>query len=425
MGKVYVLGVGLVSALGSDSDSNWTRLLGGVSGLAEASNFDASSLDSRIVGEVADLQVMDHYPDRRTVRNATVNDQLAIVAGGEAVRDAGLDLDALDLDRCGLFLASSKEVSDPQKVMDIVLTARNPDGTADVAVMGANGQSMYPLFYVEGLQAASLFYLSKMLGFRGPNTYFAGTAESGLIALGQARQSILHGDASLCLAGGFDDGASWWSASRMALTGQLSTNNDDPASAVRPFDESRDGFALADGAALLLLGSADSATACTGSPYGVLSGFASGLSLSSDSDSVASALELGISRALEDAEVAADEVDLIVAHGDATDRDDVEAAAIDAVFGDLKPAVTAIKQSYGHTVGGAGAANLAVAALCVREQQVPPIQNLRNPFGVASKLDLVTEHRPQLRIRNAVAIGLGDGGEFAVGVVSNIDVGRG
>ena len=193
MRRVAVTGIGLVSALGVGTEETWNGLVEGRSGIGPIESYDASSLQTRLAAEVSDFEP-EQFANRKTLRSMTRNDQLALAGATLAIQDSGFEFGE-DGSRNALFVGSNKEISNPMHILEGSLVARNDDGTVDLKRLGANASSaFYPLFYVEGLQAASLFYVSQTFGLMGANTYFAGTAEAGAAAIGRGFRSVRRGE---------------------------------------------------------------------------------------------------------------------------------------------------------------------------------------------------------------------------------------
>ncbi|MFE3059464.1 beta-ketoacyl-[acyl-carrier-protein] synthase family protein [Nocardia sp. NPDC059239] len=411
MKRVVITGIGLVTGLGVGTAETWKALLDGRSAVGDLRGFDAGSLRSRLGAEVSDFDPAPFAANRRVLRNMTRNDQFGVAGASLALADAAVTID--DPDRAGLFLGGNKEISEPAKVLDAVLLARNPDGTADLARMGTEGAAaFYPLFYVEGLQAAALFYISQAHGLRGTNTYFAGTAEVGATAIGRAFRAVRRGEAAVAVAGGFDDPTSWWSMTKLDPAEVLSIRNELGPAAVRPYGRHRDGFAPGDGAAFVVVEDAESAAERGASVYAEIAGFGRGFAATGTDDT--SGAIGAITAALAEAGLEADGIDCIVAEGSAVPT--VDAAEIDVlrtVFGSRleQIPVTAVTAATGHLVAGAGALNAAVAALIVKHGAVPPISTLTDPDPACAGPRWITEPGHQQLVGAVLALARGFQGQ--------------
>lgn len=421
--RVAITGIGLVTALGIGAPDTWAGLLAGRTGIDRLRRFDASSLRTRLGAEIAELPVREHVTDRRSLRNLTRNDQLGVVGAALAIKDAGLTVTDAERDTAGLFLASHKEISDPTKVLDAVLAVRNDDGTADVARMGSVGKDrFYPLFYVEGLQAASLFYISRAHNLRGANTYYSGHGDAGLTAIGQAWRAVRSGEASVAVAGAFDDATSWWSATSVDEFGILTDRAD--SAGVRPYAADADGAVLGEGAAFFVLEPLAAAERRGAAVYAEVVGAGAAFDLEAvrnPSGALAwsaggSAVRRAVGAALDRAEVGPEEVDLVVASGAATrNADGAEVAGLLGALNGRAERVTATTPvpATGHLMAGSGALNAAVAALALAEGTVPAVGNLTEPAADCAGLDWVTGAPRELRARHAVALGHGADGQVS------------
>ena len=415
--RVAVTGIGLVTALGAGTAETWEGLVAGRSGVGPILGYDVTSLRTQIGGEASDFEPEAHV-HRKILRKLTRGDQFALVGAILAVEDAGLEVGDELSDRAGLFLGGDKEVSDLMHLLEPTLAARNPDGSVDMARFGESAQTTaYPLFYVEGLQAAPLFYISERFALRGVNTYFAGTAEAGMTAIGRAFRAVKWDEADVVIAGGYDDALSWWNTTKLdGFDGYLTSSNELGAGACRPFDRDRDGTVLGEGTAFLVLEELEAANRRGARVYAEVVGLGDG----ADAHRVASphpegrGLVVALEKALAEAGLDRDQVDYVAAHGDATrDGDASEAAAIRAALGDGVAAVVAssVKAATGNAVAAAGAVNAAVAALAVHHGVVPPTLNHEHTDPECDHVDWVPRESRELRVANALALARGLAGQ--------------
>ena len=412
MRRVGVTGVGLVTPLGVGTDETWAALVDGRSAIGRINAYDPSSLRTQLGGELDGFEP-EQFATRKTLRSMTRNDQLGIAGAVVAMRDADLEAaDDADAPRAGLFVGSNKEVSNLPPILEGALTAQTEDGTVDVGRMGENATSaLPPLYYVEGLQAASLFYISQAYKLMGANTYFAGTADAGADAIAAGFRAIRRGEIDLAVTGGFDDATSWWNMTKFDTMGLLTDRNDLGAGACRPFDADRSGTVLGEGAAFVVLEELERAKARGAKVYAEISGFGSaydGYGLITP-EPTGRALARAIRTALKDAGTSSEDVDLVVTEGSGTRAGDVtEARALHAAFDSgAKITATSVKPATGHLVGGAGALNVAVAALAVSHSAVPPILNLERPDSDCAGIDWAQNGARELQVRGAVAIARG------------------
>jgi 3-oxoacyl-[acyl-carrier-protein] synthase II len=412
--RVVITGIGLATPLGVGTEATWNGLLEGRTGITPITSYDASALRTQQAAEISDFDA-EQFANRKTLRSMTRNDQLALAGASLAVTDAGLDV-SQDGDRAGLFVGSNKEISNPMNILEGSLVARNEDGTVDIRRLGESASSAFhPLFYVEGLQAASIFYISQAHSLKGANTYFAGMAESGLMAIGRAYRSVRRGEANVAIAGGYDDASSWWNMTKFDTLGLLTQRNDLGPAACRPYDVERSGTLLGEGAAFLVLEPEDRAKARGARVYAEIAGFAGAYDASHliTPDSDGRGLVQAMERALEEGETVSEDVDYVAAHGSGTRLgDESEARALKSVFGENgKLAASSVKPSTGHLIGGAGALNAAVATLAVHHGTVPPTLNLEQVDPACAGIDWVPGDAREIAVRRALALARGFEGQ--------------
>jgi 3-oxoacyl-[acyl-carrier-protein] synthase II len=412
--RVAITGVGLVTPLGVGTEETWSALLEGRSGIGEIESYDASSLRTRLGGEAGEIKGRDFVPNRRSLRTMTRNDLLGTVGAVLAVRDAGIELAEDPEGRHALFTASNKEISDPDSVADAALAARDEDGNVTTRRFGEEfPRGVRPLFFLEGLQGASLFYISEAFGLKGTNTYFAGTAESGMNAIGRGYRAVRRGEADLAIAGGFDDPVSWWQMSRLDTLGILSASNDKGAGAVRPFDRDRDGAVMGEGAAFVVLEDLEAAHARGARAYAEVAGFGAGSDITHlvTPDRDGHGVRLAAESALKEAGSAQDAVGYVAAHGSGTRLGDAsEARGLGGLF-DGGAAVSSVKAATGDLFAGAGALNAAVAALAIHSGALPPTLNLEHPDNAGDGIDFIASEAREAKVSEALAIARGFEGQ--------------
>lgn len=414
---VVVTGIGLVTALGIGHERSWTAMIAGDCGVGPLTGFDTSTLRTRWGAEIADFDPT-RFASRRTLRSTTREDQLAMAGVSLAVADAGVDPSSVDPERVGLFLGGNKEISAPHHLLEGALAVRDEQGRATEAALGRSmDSSFYPLFYVEGLQAAALFYASQQHGIKGVNGYFHGTAEAGLTAIGRAVDAVRSGECEQAVAGGADSPVGFWPMSRMDGLGVLSQGTD--AGDFRPYDVARSGSLLGEGSAMLLVESAESARRRGARTYCRVAGFGSafdvgGLIAPDPSGkpltmaAVAAGRQAGWGR-LGTASLDQISVDYIATHGCATALGDAsEARGLRSALGESADHTVAssVKPAIGHLVGAAGAANAVVTALALHHGEVPPTLNLSD-VDPTCDLDWVPQQSRRLDVRTALAIARG------------------
>jgi 3-oxoacyl-[acyl-carrier-protein] synthase II len=405
MRRVVVTGVGLHTGLGATAQETWGGLMEGRSGVVPVNLFDASSLRCRQGGQLLDFTPARYVSkeNRRQLRMMTRNDQLAVAGAHAAVADAGLVVAEDEAERAGAFVGSSKELADVSHFKEAFLAARGDDGTVDIHRFGKEAQcSVNPLVFVEGLQAASLFFISQAYGLKGANSYFTGTADAGATAIGRAYRSIRRGESDVVLTGGFDDPINWWAMSNLQSLGLLSFES------CRPFDRDRSGTVPGEGAAILVLEERERAMARGARIYAEVRGYGSSfdafgtLTPAPDGSGVAGA----VGAALRDAGVDADRVSYVATHGSGSPTGDVsEVRGLRTALGSAADtvAVSSVKAATGHLMGAAGALNAAVGALAVHHQAVPPTLNLETPDPDCD-LDFVPGAGRELAVDHALAV---------------------
>jgi 3-oxoacyl-[acyl-carrier-protein] synthase II len=408
--RVVVTGIGLVTPLGVGTEETWAALVDGKSGVAPISGYDATALRTQLAAEIPDFDP-EQFAHRRVLRSMTRNDQLALAGASLALADSGLEASE-DGDRRALFVGSNKEISNPMNILEGSLVARNEDGSVDIRRLGEQASSAFhPLFYVEGLQAASIFYISQAHSLKGANTYFAGTAEAGVAAIGRGYRAVRRGEADVAVAGGFDDASSWWNMTKFDTLGILTQRNELGAAACRPYDVDRSGTVLGEGSAFLVLEPAEDAAARGARVYAEIVGFGNAYDSSRliTPDPEGSSLAGAIGAALREADAGPADVDYVATHGSGTRAgDSSEARALRTVFGDDgKLAASSVKPATGHLVGGAGALNAAVAALAVSSGILPPTLNLERPDPDCDGLDWVPREARRREVRQALALARG------------------
>jgi 3-oxoacyl-[acyl-carrier-protein] synthase II len=411
--RVAITGIGLVTPLGVGTDETWRGLLEARSAVGPIGGYDASSLRTQLGAEILDLEPKQ-FVNRRSLRTMTRYDMLATVAATIAMQDSGLELPEDDPDgRAALFTASGKEISEPEHFEEIAVAVRDEDGRVDMRQFGTMASSgVHPLFFIEGLQGASLFYISEAYTLRGPNTYFSGTAESGLTAIARAGASIRRGEADVALAGGADAPVCWWNMAKIDSLCLTTASNDLGSGACRPYDSERDGTVMGEGGAFVVLEELDAAQRRGARIYAELSGSGAATDvqrlLTPEPQGRALAHAIGV--ALRSAGEPAEAIDYVAGHGSGTQRGDAsEGQALHAVFSDAEaaPLVSSVKPATGHLGAGAGALNLAVAALAVHHQRVPPTLNLSSPDPACGGIALIAGEAREAPVRQALALARG------------------
>jgi beta-ketoacyl-acyl-carrier-protein synthase II len=392
--RVAVTGVGVVSPLGHDAPTTWKQLMAGASGVAPIQQFDASGFPTRIAAEVKNYMPRCLRTGKHS-RLAMPFTQYAVDAAFEAFNDAGILPEKHNSGRWGVVVGSGMMTADfplLQRFQEICA----PTGAVDWAELQRRAADFYRLVDFGKTAANSgLSLLIQEFGMTGYANSVHTACASGGQALGLAMQVIRRGEADYMLAGGFDSMINPLGVSSFCLLGALSTYNETPETASRPFDATRNGFVLGEGAAFLILEAWDKAVSRGATIYAELAGQGNTLSAYRITDSHPSgdgAIQ-AIERALRDAGVKPSEVDYINAHGTSTQMNDFsETNAIKAVFGEqaFTLPISSTKSQTGHLIAAAGALEAVISVLAIRAAQVPMTKNRTVP-DPACDLDYVTD----------------------------------
>jgi len=411
---VAVTGVGMVTPLGNDVGSTWNAILSGESGVREIAGFDASGFPTRIAAEVKDLRAEDIIEDRKLLKYATPFSLFALVAAEEAVRDAGVRPTTATAERWGLVSGSGMMTME----FDFLQRFQREfavDGQIDLARLGAEGARFIssPEF-ARHRAVAGQALLHKRYGIRGYSANLHTACASGGQALGLAMRVVRSGHADFVLAGGYDTMINPIGLAGFCLLGAISTDNDRPGSASRPFDLTRNGFVLGEGAGFMILEDWQRARDRGAKIYAEIAG--EGNSLSSyritDSPPSGDGPIQAIRSALADAGETIATIDYLNAHGTSTPMNDLsETNAIKAVFGDraYELAVSSTKSQMGHLIAAAGAVEGIICALAIDRSTSPMTSNLSTPDPECD-LDYVSEGCRSMQIDVAMSNSFGFGG---------------
>ena len=397
--RVVITGLGAVSPLGNNVQDTWRNTVAGKSGVGRLDKFDTDGYSVTIAAQVRDFEA-HRYMERKEVRRRDQFIQFGIAAGVQAIEDAGLPKVPDDAHRYGIAVGSG--IGGLQTIEDThsVLIKRGP-------------RRISPFFVPATVINMVSGNLSITYGYTGPNLALATACTTGTHCIGLAARLIQHGDADVMIAGGSEYSTSPITVAAFATMKALSTRNDDPEAASRPWDRDRDGFVLGEGAGVLVLEEYERARARGAEIYAELLGFG----MSGDAHHITSPLENGAGgiacmvNALRDAGLAPEAIDYINAHGTSTPLGDVaETKMIKEVFGhDTGVAVSSTKSMTGHLLGAAGSVEAIFTILAIRDQVCPPTINLENP-GEHCDLDYVPNEARNMRIRAGLSNSFGFGG---------------
>lgn len=411
--RVAITGLGVVSPLGNDVQSTWNGLMTRQSGVAEIKQFDASAFPARIAAEVKQFQPAATLLTKHN-RYAMPLGQFALDAALQAFSDAGIAPNKQTAARWGV-VAGSGMMTCEFEYLQRFQRACALDGDVSWAALQAKSNEFHQMIdFGKTTSNTGLSLLIQQFGIEGYATSVHTACASGGQALGLALNVIRRGDADYMLAGGFDSMISPLGVSSFCLLGALSTYNDSPQTASRPFDGARNGFVLGEGAAFLILEEWEKAQARGARIYAELAG--EGNTLSSyritDSHPNGDGAIQAIERALKDAGVQSSEVDYINAHGTSTKMNDLsETNAIKAVFGEnaYKIPVSSTKSQTGHLIAAAGALEAVISVLAIQHAKIPMTANLTTPDPECN-LDYVVEGPREKAVGAVLSNSFGFGG---------------
>jgi len=401
--RVVVTGMGVVSPLGNDVPTTWQALVKGVSGVSNVERFDVSDLPVKFAGQVKDFDPTSVL-DRKEVRRFDPFLWYTVGAAQEAADDSKLDFAGEDPSRVGVQVGTG-----------IAGLATMLENCAALVTRGPNKVS--PFFVPTTIANMGSGLLSIRFGARGPNTCTVTACASGTHAIGDAFRLIQRGDADVMIAGGAEAPVNRLGITGFAAMRALSTRNDDPTRASRPFDKTRDGFVVAEGAGIVVLESLEHALARGARIHAEVLGYG----MSGDAFHITAPAEdgagaqLAMKLAVADAGIEPSEVDYINAHGTSTEyNDSIESRAIRAVFTEHadRLAVSSTKSMTGHALGGAGGLETVFTSLTLREGILPPTINLETPDPLCD-LDYVPNEARRAAPRIAMSNSFGFGGTNA------------
>jgi 3-oxoacyl-[acyl-carrier-protein] synthase II len=398
--RVVITGLGCVSPIGNTLADTWEAALAGKSGIAGITKFDAAAFSTKFAGEVKGFNVEDYIPAKEA-RHMDTFIHFGMAAGIQALKDSGLEVTEANAERIGVMVSSG--------IGGLPLIEETK---ADYDKRGPRRIS--PFFVPASIINMISGNLSIQFGLRGPNLSIVTACTTGLHSIGLAGRLIEYGDADVMIAGGAEATISPLGLGGFASARALSSRNDDPATASRPWDRDRDGFVLGEGAGVMVLEEYEHAKARGARIYAELIGFG----MSADAYHMTSPVEdgSGASRcmvsALKNAGVNADQVDYVNAHGTSTPLGDVaEVQGIKKTFGEhaRKLVVNSTKSMTGHLLGGAGGLEAVFSALAVYHQVSPPTMNIFNQ-DPACDLDFCANEARSMKIDIAVKNSFGFGG---------------
>lgn len=398
--RVVITGMGIISPVGNTVPDAWASILAGKSGIKPIARFDASAFASRIAGEVKDFDVTDYIP-AKDARRMDVFIHYGMAAAIQAVKDAGIEGGSLDAERIGVNIGSG--------IGGLSVIEATHD-----AYHGGGPRKISPFFIPSTIINMIAGNLSIMFGFKGPNLAIVTACTTATHCIGDSARMIEYGDADVMVAGGAESCVTPLAIGGFASARALSTRNDDPGTASRPWDKDRDGFVLGEGAGILVLEEMEHAKLRGAKIYAELVGFG----MSADAYHMTAPCEDGegaarcMTNALKIAGINASEVDYINAHGTSTPLGDIaETIAVKRCFGDhaKELVVNSTKSMTGHLLGAAGGVEAIFSALAIYHQVSPPTMNIFDQDPQCD-LDYVANAAREMKINVAMSNSFGFGG---------------
>lgn len=409
--RVVITGLGCVTPVGTGKDDFWVNIKSGVSGIDKITRFDYTNYQTQIAGEVKDFTPED-YISKKELKKMDRFTQFAMVASKLAVADSELDLNNIDGNRVGTVIGT---------------------GIGGVETIEAQHKNLLE----KGNRRVSPFFIPMMIGnmaagqvaiefgAKGPSTNICTACASGTNSVGDAFKIIQRGDADIMIAGGTEAAVAEFAVAGFCNMKAMSTNNDNPQKASRPFDKDRDGFVMGEGCGILILEELESAIKRNAKIYAEIVGYG----MTSDAYHITTPAENGegaarsMQMAINDAGIEAEKIDYINAHGTSTYYNDLyETMAIKSVFGENAKniSISSTKSMTGHLLGASGAIEAIVCALAIKDDFVPPTINLENP-GEGMDLDYTPNKGKERTINYALSNSLGFGGHNATIVLKKYE----
>jgi 3-oxoacyl-[acyl-carrier-protein] synthase II len=399
--RVVVTGIGLVSSLGIGTESNWAALTAGTSGVATITKFDASQFATKIAGEVRGFDPL-RYIDKKDVKKMDVFIQYAIAASQFALDDSGFKVTRENAPNVGVFIASG--------IGGFTTIERE-----HIALLEGGPRKISPFFIPSAIINLAAGQVSIRFGAKGPNSATCTACSASAHAIGDAYEIIRRGDADVMIAGGSEAAITPMGVGGFGALRALSTRNDEPHRASRPFDKDRDGFVVGEGAGVLILEDYETAVRRGARIYAELVGYG----MAADAYHITAPSEDGdgplrvMQRALKSAGIQPAQVSYINAHGTSTPHGDkVETIAIKRCFGSRVPPVSSTKSMTGHLLGAAGGLEAGISVLAVHNQLAPPTINL-DCADPECDLDYVPNKARSFPIEYALSNSFGFGGTNA------------
>lgn len=401
--RVVVTGLGVIAPNGLGKEEFWKNLKRGVSGIRPVTRFDASALPTRIAGEVANFDPTQ-WIDRKEARRMDRFSQFGVAAAAMAIEDAGLNLEQVDKKRVGVILGSGIGGMETFEDQTRVMLEKGPNRVS-------------PFFVPMMIANMAAGQIAIQFGLRGPNITTVTACASSTNSVGDAFKLLQRGDAEVVITGGTEAPITQLAFAGFCAMKAMSTRNEEPEKASRPFDVERDGFVMGEGAGILVLETLEHALARGARIYAEVAGYGSTCDAShiTAPDPEGEGAAAAMAMALRDAGLKPEQISYINAHGTSTPLNDkCETMAIKKVFGDhaYRLAVSSTKSMTGHLLGAAGGLEAAICALAIAENFVPPTINLEQPDPECD-LDYVPNQGREMPVEAALSNSLGFGGHNA------------
>ncbi len=441
--RVVITGIGLATPIGIGAEAVWKSLLENRSGVRRITAFDPGRFRCQVGGEIEGLSASQYVPKayRKSTKVMARDIEIAVAAAYEAARDAGLKTRCLiergeaegppnfDPTRLGVNIGAGLICADLTELAGALAASTDESGRFDIRRWGAEGMNnLTPLWLLKFLPNMLSCHVTIVHDAQAPSNTITCSEASSHLAVGEAFRTISRGAADICLCGGAESKLNPMGLMRQQLLGRLTTSgNDRPEVACRPFDVSRDGTVIGEGGGLLVLEDLEHARARGASIYCEVTGFAASCNARSwhEPDPQGRPMTLAVRKALADAGLRPDDVDLIMTFGTGIPEQDAsEAAGLRAALGDRAGQVPAlaIKGAVGNSGAGSGAIDLCIAAMCLRYQRIPPSRNVTRP-DPACGLDLVTGRPREAGIDALVSVAYAlNGGQNAALVFQRLEV---
>lgn len=398
--RVVITGLGMLSPLGNTVDTSWKALISGKSGVTQITHFDTTNMPVKIAATVKNFEPSPVITPK-DARRMDIFIQYGMVAAAEAIKDSGIDVSNCVAERIGVALGSGIGGLSTIEQSAAILAESGP-------------RRISPFFIPATIINLLPGHVSIQYGYKGPNISIVSACTTGAHNIGYAARTIIYGDADVMIAGGAEKASTPLGIAGFAAARSLSTRNDDPEAASRPWDRDRDGFVLGDGAGVLVLEEYEHAKRRGAQIYAEIAGFG----MSADAYHMTSPSEGGegaarcLMNTLKDARMNADEIDYVNAHATSTEVGDIsETMSVKSAFGEhaYKLAISSTKSATGHLLGAAGAIEAVFSVLALRDQVAPSTLNLEHP-GEGCDLDYIPKKARKMTLNAVLSTSFGFGG---------------